>query len=367
MNNVQKADVVEIPYEDLAAGKDLSHLIAQAYGFDGIGLLTVSGVPGLLEARANLLPLGRRFALLDKSVKDKYEDPSSYYSFGWSHGKEKLEGKPDTSKGSYYANPQYDRPVEDEEIIKKWPGFASPNIWPTAEIPEFETAFKALGQLIVSVGQLVADQCDVYVKKQLPSYATGRLGRIIKTSPSCKARLLHYFPAAAPSEKDGESKDADFSSWCGWHNDHGSLTGLTSAMYFDEEGIEASNGDPTAGLYIRGRHGQLIKAGFGADRLAFQIGETAQIHSGGVLQATPHAVRGSSDPRICRDTFAVFMEPNWDEPMNVPESVSPDDAQSQLAAKALPKGVPPLSKRLSPEQNLENSLKKRWPRTTKRK
>lgn len=33
----------------------------------------------------------------------------SCYSFGWSHGKEKLQGRPDVSKGSYYANPQYDR------------------------------------------------------------------------------------------------------------------------------------------------------------------------------------------------------------------------------------------------------------------
>lgn len=29
--------------------------------------------------------------------------------------------------------------------------------------------------------------------------------------------------------------DAD-ADWCGWHNDHGTLTGLTSAMYFDSEG-----------------------------------------------------------------------------------------------------------------------------------
>jgi len=351
MDAVTSAVVVEISYEDLLAGVDLSDSIAKAYGFDGIGLLTVSGVPGLLEARGNLLPLGRRFALLDKVVQDKYEDKNSYYSFGWSLGKEKLEGKPDTSKGSYYANPQYDRPVEDEDIIKKYPGFVSPNIWPSEEIPEFENHFKALGQLIVSVGKLVAKQCDVYARKQLPGYKEGRLSRIIETSLSCKARLLHYFPAATPMDSSSDSKEGDFSSWCGWHNDHGSLTGLTSAMYFDADGEQAVNTDPNAGLYIRGRHGELIKAAYPADRLAFQIGETAQIHSGGILQATPHAVRGSSDPTICRDTFAVFMEPNWDERMDVPEGVTVEDAQSQLAAKALPKGVPPLSKRWRPDQD----------------
>ena len=35
------------------------------------------------------------------------------------YGKEKLQGKPDVSKGSYYANPQYDEPSTDAELIKK--------------------------------------------------------------------------------------------------------------------------------------------------------------------------------------------------------------------------------------------------------
>jgi hypothetical protein len=47
---------------------------------------------------------------------------------------------------------------------------------------------------------------------------------------------------------------------------------------------------------------------------SIQYVETSQIHSGGILQATPHAVRGC-DPRkkdcqgISREAFAVFMEP----------------------------------------------------------
>jgi hypothetical protein len=38
------------------------------------------------------------------------------------------------------------------------------------------------------------------------------------------------------------------------------------------------------------------------------------------LQATPHAVRGSSQPGVSRQTFAVFMEPNWNEPVHVSEA-----------------------------------------------
>ena len=32
-----------------------------------------------------------------------------------------------------------------------------------------------------------------------------------------------------------DPKDAE-NDWCGWHNDHGTLTGLASAMYLDQDG-----------------------------------------------------------------------------------------------------------------------------------
>ena len=99
------------------------------------------------------------------------------------------------------------------------------------------------------------------------------------------------------------------------------------------------------GLYCRNRKSQLVKVSIPPSHLAFQIGETAQIHSGGVLQATPHAVRGSSVAGVTRETFAVFMEPDWGEAMNCPEGVDPSAAQSQSSAENLPRGVPSLNSR----------------------
>lgn len=236
-------DVVVLDYNDLVNGKDLTDEIGRAYGFDGIGVLTVKNVPDFLAARERLLPLARTFADLPEEIKEKYVHAESYYSFGWSHGKEKLQGGPDVSKGSYYNNPQYDRPYDDEEIIKKYSSFAHPNIWPTEDLPDLEPAFKSLGEIIVAVGKLVARQCDAYVKARCPSYNLP-LEDVISTSKVCKARLLHYFPidnAAAVGD------DFDFSNWCGWHNDHGSLTGLTSAMFMDSNGQKVDNTDASAG------------------------------------------------------------------------------------------------------------------------
>jgi isopenicillin N synthase-like dioxygenase len=244
MTEAITGDVVELDYNDLIAGADLSSQIEKAYGFDGVGLLTVKNVPNFLEARMRLLPLSKQFADLPDETKEKYVHKESYYSFGWSHGKEKLQAQPDLSKGSYYANPQYDCPVDDPEIIAKYPCFVHPNIWPKDDLPELEHAFKELGQLIVSVGKLVAQQCDRYVKSKCDTYPDNMLETVIDKSLCCKARLLHYFPIDAES---ASKADDSFSSWCGWHNDHGSLTGLTSALYMDAAGNIVENTDTTAG------------------------------------------------------------------------------------------------------------------------
>ena len=209
----------------------------------------------------------------------------------------------------------------------------------------------------------------------------------------------------------------EYSSWCGWHNDHGSLTGLIPGMFLDAEGRDVvamlrslegqaagerkeepqgqgegavqSTGASAAGsasfsltpppflaekgaraevraalskagLYICARSGEIIKAGSGplpANTMLFQIGETAQIHSGGIMQATPHAVQGITIPvesaeataevveyirGISRESFACFMEPEWGETMSVPEGMVAEKSQSAAAVAALPAGCPPL-------------------------
>lgn len=59
-----------------------------------------------------------------------------------------MNGRPDTLKGSYYANPIVDVPKVSDELKKQFPEYYGANIWPAADeqgIEEFETAFKDLG------------------------------------------------------------------------------------------------------------------------------------------------------------------------------------------------------------------------------
>lgn len=174
------------------------------------------------------------------------------------------------------------------------PAFYAPNLWPSDVMPELEPAFMALGQLIVSVGTKLSLHCDRYVQVEMEARATGsqapqwtRLHDVLSSSRACKARLLHYFPQA---KQDGATACApgqqeQLSSWCGWHNDHGSLTGLAGGgVYFNERGERVPPPDSKAGLYVKSRNGTVTQVRVPENCMAFQIGETAQVHSGGMLQ-----------------------------------------------------------------------------------
>jgi hypothetical protein len=62
--------------------------------------------------------------------------------------------------------------------------------------------------------------------------------------------------------------------------------------------------------------------------LAFQLGESTQIHSGGYLEATPHCVVRSEEiagKKVGRNTFALFLEPDPLEIMSVPKGVNAEN------------------------------------------
>ncbi|KAJ1963469.1 hypothetical protein IWQ62_003201 [Dispira parvispora] len=333
---------------------DLHVAIEEAFGEDDhcLGVLVVQNVPHLVEHRQALLNLAPQLAHLPPSVKQKLEQEESKYNFGWSHGKEIMNGKPDLAKGSFYANPIQDQPTTDPTLVQAYPEYYAGNLWPKEEdLPGFKDAFQNLGQLVIQVGALLAVHCDKYLATKVPRYRPDYLQGLIKNSDTTKARMLHYF---CPAEQDNEDKpdhssergenSDNIDSWCGWHLDHSCLTGVTAAQYtsiqplFDAS-VTARDGplklptvpcpDSHAGLYIRTRSGQVVQVRIPPDCLAFQTGSALEIVSDNHLRATPHCVRGPQprrpsisqwvpspttgalDPRyISRNTFVVFMQPS---------------------------------------------------------
>jgi len=396
-------EVVCIRYDDLVAACskeddiNINRLIEQAFSTTGLGLLAITEVPHhlLTNQRLQLLRLSQRLATLPPSQLEEITDHASSYQVGWSHGREKLEGsKLDYSKGSFYANPLTENLVEtmlerrcitdagDDSDLAEWdkslsiistdlelrslaitnPAFFAPNIWPTEHLPNLQSTFREVGQFIHTVGMMVAKCCDMYVSTVCPTYIPV-LERTVRHSKCCKGRLLHYFPSSSTAavevddvtpgtpgtmKAQEEDDDTQFSNWCGWHNDHGSLTGLLPALYLDVNGnIVEPAPDPKAGLYIKARNGQLVHAKLPPNSIAYQIGETAQIHTGGILKATPHAVRGcsNSNNNISRETFAVFMEPEYHSTMSLPEWRTLADTQCVEDEKYLPQSVKTLRSR----------------------
>jgi isopenicillin N synthase-like dioxygenase len=107
---------------------------------------------------------------------------------------------------------------------------------------------------------------------------------------------------------------------------------------------------PEAGLYIKSRNGQVVHVSLPQGSLGFQIGETSQIHTGGILQATPHAVRGCrGDTKISRESFAVFMEPEIDGAVDLPQGTTVEDVQRHTVH--LPPTVRTLQSRWKPGMN----------------
>ncbi|ACI64788.1 predicted protein, partial [Thalassiosira pseudonana CCMP1335] len=307
---------------------NVNELIEKAFGStspNSLGIIAVTDVPSLPSLRFKLLPMAQQLATLSSKQLDEITSPEAGYQVGWSHGREKLEGdKLDFSKGSFYANPLTDDLAEKlQKLAEENPAFFAPNIWPTKSMPSLESTFKDVGRLVHQVGTLVAKCCDSYVASRCTGYTANKLEDTLRYSKCCKARLLHYFASddniEATNENAKDNDDTEFSNWCGWHNDHGSLTGLLPALYLDPNGQVVDCLDPQAGLYIKSRTGELVHAQLPSNALMFQVGETMQVQSGGCLQATPHAVRCCKIGNVSRETFAVFMEPEYHSNMDLPK------------------------------------------------
>ncbi|TFY63255.1 hypothetical protein EVJ58_g3359 [Rhodofomes roseus] len=315
---------VSISYPTLVNSPlSLTASIAKAFGSEPgcLGIVIVRDLPpNYVTARERLLKLAYRFAHLDHQTRERYADPRSKYSFGWSHGKEVMNGKPDTLKGSYYANPIVDTPNVTAEQRQAYPEYYGTNIWPAKDvegIEGFEDAFKTLGRFVFKVGTELAIACQPFASAHLTNTSVS-LGDLIRTSQTTKARLLHYF--APPSDAEPPSEDEPIDNWCGFHIDHSLLTGLCSAMFVRPgpagEPVIVQNPSPSSGLYIRTRGGDLTKVSIPSECLAFQTGEALELATAGSLRATPHCVRvgaGAGMEGVSRETLALFMQPDTNQ------------------------------------------------------
>ena len=342
--------IITISFYDIIYNKVKKEDIKSAFGIEGKGIILVKDLPDFQKERIKLLDLSRKFANLPDDVKTQYEDPNSNYSFGWSHGKEKMKkNTPDFAKGSYYANPIYDKITNDEELLKKYPATYGENIWPNKDLPELKPAFKKMGKKMYDLGLLICREIDKYLfdltkgKHKLNTFY-----HTIRKSKIYKGRLLHYYPM-----KEEVNKKED--GLCGWHLDHGCITVLTSPLYYDLNGNVISKPD-NCGLYIKDKNGNIINVDIPENCLAIQIGEMFQILSGGLIRATPHCVKSCFKNNITREQFPLFMDCEPELLVKIPDYGL---TYNQIVTTPnLPEGVPELKNRLEGVKNYRDFVVK---------
>ncbi|WVR05270.1 hypothetical protein IAU60_002282 [Kwoniella sp. DSM 27419] len=316
---IPQAQAIKISYPTLVSDPNsVQEQLVAALGSEPgcLGIIVITDLPpSFPETREKMFRLAQRFATLPDEVKERLAKPEVSYLFGWSHGKEIMNGRPDTQKGSYYANPLLDKPDVTDELRASHPEYYAGNVWPTGVpgVEDFEATFKQLGKIIFDVGIALARACGPFVSSSLPSSnGADTIASLISSSKSNKARLLHYYPMP-PS--DAETSGVQNDALCGTHLDHSLLTGLCSAMYLSEGPNPQIVPPPsdTTGLWIYPRNSdKAVKVSIPADCLAFQTGEALSLLTSGRLAATPHFVSGStaSNEPVSRETFAFFLQPD---------------------------------------------------------
>ena len=309
--------------------------VARAFGPQGLGVLAVTNIPpSLTEKRQRLLRLGQKLGTLPDDVLKQYERPELCYCAGWSRGREKFRGQLDVAKGSWYANGLHrDAAGDNPSLRERYPESTTEPQWPAPELlgDSLEDAFRDLSRDLHALSRHVLRRCDAVAERALRkrgvAYET-TLSAVVDRSRLHVGRLLHYFPRDASG------------TWCGWHNDNSIITALAPALFYDAAGSEVP-APPGAGLTALSRSGAEHRVAPPRGSVLFQIGEAAQILTAGALMATPHAVHAGELASCSREAFALFVEPAWDEPLDVPRGCARADALADYNG-----AIPPLAKRL---------------------
>ncbi|KAI0126401.1 hypothetical protein BJ170DRAFT_670775 [Xylariales sp. AK1849] len=341
------AQPVVVSLHDLKSGDVSFETLQEAFGPESLGILVVKDVPQeFARLRHQLLSYASYMGNLDKADFDHFTNETAKYLVGWSLGQEQLKnGGADDLKGSFYANCAfYVEPSREAAIptgqftLKDFPEYLAPNSWPPTEmLPGFKPTMEQLCSVIIDTAVLVARACDRFAEKEIDGYPKAYLEHVVKSSSTTKARLLHYYPMTEEVMARGDEED----NWCSLHKDHGCLTGLTSAMFVDEDKVNAKvpnfqgkvpgslatldelshSPDPQAGLWIKSRKGEQVQVKIPRDCIAFQTGEALEKITRGKFKAVEHSVRGAYAKGVARNTLAVFTQPNLEDEVDLDQHI----------------------------------------------
>jgi isopenicillin N synthase-like dioxygenase len=247
------------------------------------GIIGISEVPELENKIDHYIHVTRKFTALSEDIKQKYSPnrdlgETEGYELGaeWFQDDEGI-WQTDSNKASFYA-------YVTDNTRNKWP-----------EELDLKTPYLALGKTIFSIG-----------KKILTLIGMNESINLSHDRMIGYGRMLHY---------KRNSIDSIASNWCGAHFDHGILTGLIPAHYFNQD--QKVDEPEEAGLYIVPNNSEeFIKVpANNKNILIFQAGEFGQLITNDRIRATKHVVKRSLLP-LERYTYALFFSADGEHIVN---------------------------------------------------
>ena len=382
--------VMSIEWDEVATGSDAATAaVWAAYSAAGLGVLLVRHVPGLEPLRSRTLRAIHDIAALEGDAAVAAAVARREVGLGSDVPVRAVgSSKPRGGKAAPPPPPQAAGDTVTATLQFKWEALPPPPppsasagasggagteaaaSYPSSSAAEAAAGLKedmvALGHLLTNVSAAVAGACDACVSARFPHCAAApSLRAACVDAHTAKARLIHYRAGASPCATAHGRALAALGGWQAWHYDYGLLTALVSPT-LSPAPPPASPPPPPCGLVV-------LYCGGGAlpptpvlidippDAVAVQVGEAAEVLTGGALVATPHCV---ARPCTCSDTpaaaaaaeaaaaisrqiFVVFNQVPWAAPMAPPEGVPPDPRRHAQDA-ALAAILPPLASRLAP-------------------
>ena len=366
-------ELLVVDEKDLAT-PTVCNLIARALGPNGLGAVAVRLAPNTLATyarrREHVLRAARYVARLPVARRDEALRAQHFGTDLAARGfvcaitdTLRFRGKCDSIQHDSTIYAEQQTPVSYDSSI---------------ELRQSDVA--ALGEQLLDIAVRVADACTAALQCGV------EFGALVRESGTAKARIIHYGPTKS---SDDTTRGMDTLLWQPWHADYGIFTVLTAPMFAVEiDSAEYHDIAPpledcpsrTSGLVLATASVGVVPVVIPTDCILVQVGETASILSGGLLRASPHAVRRPCEGpscvscvgheegwpmqgtethgRVSRTTLALFLQPAWAFPLNPPDGITPDAvlSASGLSCSAITgrDSLPLLSQRWIPGQSFSD-------------
>lgn len=264
-------DQAEFSRELFAGLKDLGFIILKDHPVD----VPLMRKAYSLSEKLFALPLGTKESFI--SAKDPGQ--RGYVPFGKEHAK---NSKFPDLKEFWHVG----RDVEAQHRLKS---FFADNVWPSAELPEFETTFKTLFRALDDTGRIMLQALTLPLDVDREFFT-----RMTDTGSSI-LRLLYYPPIPPGADPNCVRAAA--------HEDINLITLLINAS--------------SSGLELLTRDGQWIAVDAPADSLIVDSGDMLARITNNVIPSTTHRVVNPKGPNTPRYSMPFFMHPNPDAVLSV--------------------------------------------------